>query len=812
MELINYFLSYIYIGNIIDLTDLSLKCFYINFIDFSFFRKSYFEFSFFFDLVFNNVFQYYGIITVLLIYYFLFKNLFLYSLHYYLIQFLFSYKYNIAFSSRNTYIDALLTLLVSRWPYNIIFWIADNMFISTILILLLLFYNMYSINLLSFFSIENSLTNIIFPYIINFNLIKWIPYLFDFIQFGLIIDNLSLLMIIIVLSISTLVHYYSIDYMYSDPRLITFLKYLSGFTAAMLILVTANNCVLLFMGWEGVGIFSYLLIGFWYTWTLALKASLKAVIVNKIGDIALLIAIGLLLFYFGTVDFTKLNFLVNYVLENKFETLIVDFGVLKVNVLTLIALFLFIGAAGKSAQFGLHTWLPDAMEGPTPVSALIHAATMVTAGVYLIVWTSFIFEQAEFVWNIILYIGGLTAFYGSCVAACQFDMKKIIAFSTCSQIGYMFIACGLSAYNLAMFHLFTHAFFKALLFLCAGSIIHSLWDQQDVWKMGDTYRYFPITYAGMVIGLFSLMGFPFTSGFYSKDTIIELAFCKNSWMGFYSFFCAWIGACVTAFYSAWILYFIFFAQAKFAKHIMENIKETGTYILSIITILSILTIFVGFFFKHALSSPFSYIYFLSSTSVNVDNFIFAQYEYYLSFDFGDIWYSCGSLFFFFLSAYVKKILFVFPITTFIVSMGWFKYYGWVSFQFISDYVLKMERESDDMWHHYSKHYGYRCDVRYLVKLFYSVNSLEARGHIDYIYNIFVVKPLLKLSYYICYIELDRGWLEYVLVKFPTQKIFFFSKSINQSFSNPTLMFLPSMLLILLLLISYIIIFAIANII
>jgi NADH-quinone oxidoreductase subunit L len=269
--------------------------------------------------------------------------------------------------------------------------------------------------------------------------------------------------------------------MATDPRLLTFLKYLSGFTAAMLVLVTANNYVLMFMGWEGVGIFSYLLIGFWYTRTLALKASLKAVIVNKIGDVALLIAIGLMLHYFGTTNFLHLKILITYLVEYKINAFdLIFFPEFKVNLISLISFFLLIAAVGKSAQFGLHTWLPDAMEGPTPVSALIHAATMVTAGVYLIVRSSFLFELSETIQDCVLVIGAFTALFGSAVACFQYDIKKIIAFSTCSQIGYMFLACGLSAYNVAMFHLFTHAFFKALLFLCAGSIIHAISDEQDI--------------------------------------------------------------------------------------------------------------------------------------------------------------------------------------------------------------------------------------------------------------------------------------------------------------------------------------------
>lgn len=330
----------------------------------------------------------------------------------------------------------------------------------------------------------------------------------------------------------------------------------------MLVLITANNYVLMFMGWEGVGIFSYLLIGFWYTRTLALKASLKAVIVNKIGDIALLIAIGLILYFFGTVDFLKLKILVEYIIQYKISLIEIHFLSFHFSLISLICFFLLIAAVGKSAQFGLHTWLPDAMEGPTPVSALIHAATMVTAGVYLIVRTSFLFELSDFVRNIILIIGAFTALFGSAVACFQYDIKKIIAFSTCSQIGYMFLACGLSAYHVAMFHLFTHAFFKALLFLCAGSIIHSISDQQDIRKMGGLYKLLPITFAGTSIGLFSLMGLPFTSGFYSKDCIIELAFSKNTFLGFYSFFCAILGAFLTAFYCYRFFYYVFFSTTK----------------------------------------------------------------------------------------------------------------------------------------------------------------------------------------------------------------------------------------------------------
>ena len=248
----------------------------------------------------------------------------------------------------------------------------------------------------------------------------------------------------------------------------------------MVVLVTANNLALLFIGWEGVGIFSYLLIGFWYTRTLALKASLKAVIVNRIGDAALVLASALALHYFGTIEFKKLQIIALYLFDFKIENFVINFNFFTIPVVTVIALFLLIAAIGKSAQFGLHTWLPDAMEGPTPVSALIHAATMVTAGVYLVVRLSFFFEISDVIRNATLIVGSFTALFGSLTACFQYDIKSIIAFSTCSQLGYMFLACGLSAYNLAMFHLFIHAFFKALLFLCAGSVIHSIGDEQDI--------------------------------------------------------------------------------------------------------------------------------------------------------------------------------------------------------------------------------------------------------------------------------------------------------------------------------------------
>lgn len=762
------------------LTCLGLTSFYFDLFNFNLFEVLNFKlfeikifsfsFSFFFEKISFFCFNYIGVLVILTIYYLLFKNLFLYSFQYYLIQLLFSYKYNSSYSGRNNWIDAFICLLISWKPYNLLYWIADNMLLSTFLIILLLFYNIFFNNIKNIFD-EESLMDVSEIYITNFNVVRWISYLFDFIHFGIIIDNLSLLMVIIVLSISTLVHYYSIDYLYSDPWLISFLKYLSGFTTAMLILVTSNNCVLMFMGWEGVGIFSYLLIGFWYTRTLALKAGLKAIIVNKIGDISLLIAIGLLFYFFGTTDFVKLQILINYLNFNKIDFYSINFITYNFSIFSLIAFFLLIAAIGKSAQFGLHTWLPDAMEGPTPVSALIHAATMVTAGVYLIVRLSFIFEQTEFVRNLILIVGAFTALFGSAVACFQYDIKKIIAFSTCSQIGYMFLACGLSAYSVAMFHLFTHAFFKALLFLCAGSIIHAISDQQDIRKMGGLFFLLPITFSGIIIGLFSLMGLPFTSGFYSKDSIIELAFCKNTLIGHYSFSCALLGAFLTAFYCYRFFFYVFFSKTKLSKKLIENIHESGTFLLSVIIILTFLTIFVGFIFKQPLSSPFSYIYFFSSISVHTDNFIFTQYEFFL--------------YYYYL---VKKIIFVVPILGFFMSFFFFNYNSYNFF--FSNIFKKIKFEKKNSFF-----------FTYLIWY-----CLQAKGLIDYVYNWIFVKPILNFSYYICYIELDRGWLEFFLVKCPSKLVFYISKIINQSFFNPTLMFLPSMLTILFTVIGFILLY------
>jgi len=330
------------------------------------------------------------------------------------------------------------------------------------------------------------------------------------------IDTLTAVMFVVVTTVSALVHVYSIGYMHEDPARPRFFAYLSGFTFAMLMLVTSDNLVQMFFGWEGVGLFSYLLIGFWYDRPAANAAALKAFIVNRVGDFGFALGIFGLFAVFRTVGLQQIFDAAPAVAGQTFLFLGHE-----VDILTTLCLLLFMGAMGKSAQFLLHTWLPDAMEGPTPVSALIHAATMVTAGVFMVARLSPLFELAPHAKDFVLFIGATTAMFAATVGLVQNDIKRIVAYSTCSQLGYMFVAMGSGAYSIGMFHLFTHAFFKALLFLGCGSVILAMHHEQDIRKMGGLWRKIPFTYATMLIGTLALTGFPFTAGFFSKDAIIE---------------------------------------------------------------------------------------------------------------------------------------------------------------------------------------------------------------------------------------------------------------------------------------------------
>ena len=406
------------------------------------------------------------------------------------------------------------------------------------------------------------------------------------------IDALSSVMLVVVTLISSLVHIYSIGYMSHDPHKPRFMAYLSLFTFAMLTLVTSDNFLQLFFGWEGVGLCSYFLIGFWFKKDSANAAAIKAFIVNRVGDFGFALGIFLIFYLFGTVNYNEVFLLIPKTLDQ-------DIYFLGINLksIDLICILLFMGAMGKSAQFLLHTWLPDAMEGPIPVSALIHAATMVTAGVFLVVRCSPIFEYSQIALNIICIVGMTTAFFAATVALVQNDIKKIIAYSTCSQLGYMFFAAGIGAYNVAIFHLFTHAFFKALLFLGAGSVIHSLNNEQDIRKMGGIWRKLPYSWGLMIIGTLALTGFPFFSGFYSKEAIIEFAYLKGNTLGYYVVVIGIFTALLTAIYS-WRLVFKTFHGTYENKELkIDSIHESPYVMLVPLIVLAIGSIFAGFFFK-----------------------------------------------------------------------------------------------------------------------------------------------------------------------------------------------------------------------
>ncbi len=406
------------------------------------------------------------------------------------------------------------------------------------------------------------------------------------------IDPLSSVMLVVVTLVSALVHIYSIGYMSHDPHKPRFMAYLSLFTFAMLTLITSDNFLQLFFGWEGVGLCSYFLIGFWFKKDKANAAAIKAFIVNRVGDFGFALGIFLIFYLFGTVNYSEVFQQTPEIVGKE----LIFLGI-NIKVIDLICILLFIGAMGKSAQILLHTWLPDAMEGPTPVSALIHAATMVTAGVFLVVRCSPIFEYSQLTLNIITIVGMTTAFFAATVALVQTDIKKIIAYSTCSQLGYMFFAAGVGAYNVAMFHLFTHAFFKALLFLGSGSVIHSFKDEQNIDKMGAVYKKLPYTWILMIIGTLALTGFPFLSGYYSKDAIIEFAYLRDNTTGYYAAGVGILTAFLTSIYSWRLIFKTFHGSFSNTKIKINDIHESSMVMIIPLIILSIGAVFSGYLFK-----------------------------------------------------------------------------------------------------------------------------------------------------------------------------------------------------------------------
>ncbi len=428
--------------------------------------------------------------------------------------------------------------------------------------------------------------------IYNLKIFNWITSGGLVLNWSINIDTLTAVMLVVVTSVSALVHVYSVGYMSHDPDKPRFMSYLSLFTFMMLMLVTSDNFLQLFFGWEGVGLASYLLIGFWYKKPSANSAAIKAFVVNRVGDFGLAIGIFLIFKYTGSVNFVDVFKAIPMLLDKNISMLGIESSLIN-----FICIFLFIGAMGKSAQIFLHTWLPDAMEGPTPVSALIHAATMVTAGVFLVVRCSPIFEYSPFVLNIIVLVGATTAFFAGTIGLVQNDIKRVIAYSTCSQLGYMFFAAGLGAYHIAIFHLFTHAFFKALLFLGAGSVIHAFNDEQDMRNMGGVWKKIPYTYSLMIIGTLALTGFPFLSGFFSKDAIIETAYSSTSFFAGYAVTIGVLTAFMTSLYS-WRLIFMTFHGTYNNKNIsLSKVHESPAVMLVPLLFLALGAIFAGYAFK-----------------------------------------------------------------------------------------------------------------------------------------------------------------------------------------------------------------------
>jgi NADH-quinone oxidoreductase subunit L len=404
-------------------------------------------------------------------------------------------------------------------------------------------------------------------------------------------DTLSAVMVGMVTVVATLIHLYSVGYMSHDRSIPRFMAYLSLFTFAMLMLVTADNLVQMFFGWEGVGLCSYLLIGFWYDRESANAAAIKAFLVNRVGDIGFALGIAGVYLLTDSVAFDAI-----FAALPRLTGETISFAGMTFNTIELCGVLLFIGAMGKSAQLFLHTWLPDAMEGPTPVSALIHAATMVTAGVFLVARMSPLFELAPFALSMVTVIGASTALFAATVGCVQNDIKRIIAYSTCSQLGYMFFAAGVSAYPAAIFHLFTHAFFKALLFLGAGSVIHAMSDEQDIRRMGGIWRKVPITYAVMWVGSLALAGVPFFAGYYSKDMVLETAWAAGTNLGRYAFACGIIAAFLTAFYSWRLIILTFHGEPRADAHTMAHVHESPAVMTVPLILLAIGAVVAGAIF------------------------------------------------------------------------------------------------------------------------------------------------------------------------------------------------------------------------
>lgn len=417
---------------------------------------------------------------------------------------------------------------------------------------------------------------------VTLNLLSWIDSEILDVSWGFLFDSLTVSILLPVLVVSSLVHLYSIDYINTDPHNQRFFSYLSIFTFFILILVTGDNYLIIFVGWEGIGISSYLLINFWFTRIQANKSAIKALVVNRVGDIFLSISFFAIFFLFGNIDYSTVFSLAIQLNEE---------------IVSVVGVLVVLAAIGKSAQLGLHVWLPQAIEGPTPVSALIHAATLVTAGVYLLLRSSPILEYSPTTLLVITWVGAITAFFAASTGLLQNDLKRVIAYSTCSQIGYLFIACGLSNYNIALFHLINHAFFKALLFLAAGAVLHSTYDEQDLRRQGGLLAFLPFTYTSILIGSLSLMAVPFITGFYSKDLILEVAYGQYEFSGQIAYWVGTISACLTAFYSFRLISITFLTYPNASQNTYKCVHDTPMIVQVPLLILALLSVFFGYICK-----------------------------------------------------------------------------------------------------------------------------------------------------------------------------------------------------------------------
>ena len=524
------------------------------------------------------------------------------------------------------------------------------------------------------------------------------------IQWCFYFDSLTTILLLVVTFVSSLVHLYSTEYMEKDPHLTRFMSYLSLFTFFMLMLITANNFLQMFVGWEGVGLSSYLLINFWFTRIQANKSAIKAMLVNRVGDFFILLALFSIYYAFNSLDYDIVFNLAPLMTESTIFVGGIDFYALDI-----ICIFLFLGAMGKSAQLGLHTWLPDAMEGPTPVSALIHAATMVTAGVFLLARCSFLFEYSTTALNFVMFIGSTTAFFASTTGLFQNDMKKVIAYSTCSQLGYMIFACGLSSYEVGVFHLSNHAFFKALLFLGAGSVIHAVADEQDMRKLGGLKNLLPFSYSIMLIGSLALIGFPFLTGFYSKDTILEIAYARYTTTGHFCYYLGTFAAFFTAFYSTRLLFLVFLSEPNINRISISNAHE-GTWRMTLpLFLLSIFSISIGYLTKEIFVG-FGTNFWQSAIFVLPQNYVMTDIE--------------------FIDLFFKQLPLILTLSG--VSLAYFIY----AFNLENYYILKKTRN---------------------YKFIY--NFLSRKWYFDRLYNEILGQNIISFSYTFSYKDIDRGIIE-----------------------------------------------------